>query len=139
MDTCGKALGAILFQGEVGKDIPVASASRTLNKSECNYSTTELECLEIIFGFISLDLIFVRKKFIILSDHRPLIWLFNIKDPLSRLARWRIVLKEYDYEVRYKPDVQNLNVDILSKMYTIQEIKTKIIYVFLKILKHKNE
>jgi hypothetical protein len=41
------------------------------------------------------------RKFIILSDHRPLKWLFNLKDPLSKLARWRIQLKEYDYEIRY--------------------------------------
>lgn len=44
----GKALGAILSQIQNEKDLTIAYASRTLNKSENNYLTTELECLGII-------------------------------------------------------------------------------------------
>ncbi|KAF0692845.1 Retrovirus-related Pol polyprotein from transposon 412, partial [Aphis craccivora] len=64
------------------------------------------------------------RKLIILSDHRPLTWLFNLKNPLSKLARWRIQLEEYDYEIRYKPDA-------LSRMYSIQEIKDESYEEFL--------
>jgi len=28
-------------------------------------------------------------KFKIITDHRPLVWLFNVTDPVSRLIRWR--------------------------------------------------
>jgi len=38
----------------------------------------------------------------ILTDHRPLSWLFNFKDPVSRLARCRIELEQYNYEIVYK-------------------------------------
>jgi len=29
-----------------------------------------------------------------LSDHKPLTWLFYLKDPLSKLARWQIIKEE---------------------------------------------
>jgi hypothetical protein len=104
-DASNKASGAILSQGEIGKYLPIAYASRTLNKSENNYSITELECLVIIFGVKQFRPYLYGRKFIILSDHRPLTWLFNLKNPLSKLARWRIQLEEYDYKIKYKPGV----------------------------------
>jgi len=39
-----------------------------------------------------------------------------VKDPGSRLLRWRIKLEEYDYEIVYKPGVQNSNADALSRI-----------------------
>lgn len=122
-DASTKALGAILSQEQDGKDLPVAYTSRTLNKSESNYSATELECLAIVFGVKQFRPYLYGNKFIILSDHRPLTWLFNLKDPLSKLARWRIQLESYEYEIKYKPGVQNGNVDALTRMYNITEIK----------------
>lgn len=56
------------------------------------------------------------KKFTILSDHRPLVWLNSIKEPGSRLTRWRLRLAEYDYEIKYKPGKQNCNADALSRI-----------------------
>ncbi|KAL4103382.1 hypothetical protein QTP88_018759 [Uroleucon formosanum] len=130
-DASGKALGAILSQGEISQDLPIAYASRTLSKCESNYSTTELECLAIIFVVKTFRPYLYGRKFIILSDHRALSWLFNLKDPLSKLARWRILLEEYDYEIKYKPGVLNSNVDALSRMYTIHEIKEESYPAFL--------
>jgi len=40
----------------------------------------------------------------------------SVKDPGSRLLRWRIKLEEYDYELVYKPGVQNSNADALSRI-----------------------
>ncbi|KAL4153632.1 hypothetical protein QTP88_001465 [Uroleucon formosanum] len=124
-DASGKALGAILSQGKIGKDLPIAYASRTLSPSDSNYSTTELECLAIVYRIKQFRPYLYGKKFTILSDHRPLAWLFNLKDPLSKLARWRIKLEQYDYVIKYKQGVQNGNVDALSRMYTINEIKNE--------------
>jgi len=92
-NSSGKVLGAILSQGEVGSDLPIAYSSRTLNKAECNYSATKLECLAVIFGVKTFRLYLYGRKFTIPTDHRPLSWLFNLKDPLSRIARWRIELE----------------------------------------------
>jgi len=47
------------------------------------------------------------------TDHKPFIWLFNVKDPGSGLVRWRLKLEEYDYEIVYKKGTKNQNVDAL--------------------------
>jgi len=43
----------------------------------------------------------------------------SVKDPGSRLLGWRIQLEEYDYEIKYKPGVQNGNADALSRIHSI--------------------
>ena len=51
-----------------------------------------------------------------MTDHKLLTWVFNVKDPSSRLLRWRLKLEESDYEVVYKPGVRNINADALSRI-----------------------
>jgi hypothetical protein len=48
------------------------------------------------------------------TDHRPLTWIFSVKDLSSRLLRWRLKLEEYEYEVKYKKGSSNTNADALS-------------------------
>ncbi|KAL4153158.1 hypothetical protein QTP88_000991 [Uroleucon formosanum] len=64
------------------------------------------------------------QKFTIITDHKPLTWLFSVKDPGSRLLRWRIKLDEFDYEIQYKSGKTNLNADALSRIKEINLIET---------------
>jgi hypothetical protein len=43
-DASNEAIGAVLSQGLIGKDLPIAYASRTLNNPEKNYPTIEKNC-----------------------------------------------------------------------------------------------
>lgn len=114
-DASNYAVSAILSQGEINKDLPIAYASRTLNKSEGNYSTTEKECLAIIFGTKVFRPYLYGRRFKIVTDHKPLEWLFNFTDPSSKIVRWRLKLEEFEYEVIHKKGKLNCNVDSLSR------------------------
>ena len=50
MDTSDTETGAVLSQVIIGKDLPVAYASRSLNKAEVNYTTSETELLAIVWA-----------------------------------------------------------------------------------------
>lgn len=46
----------------------------------------------------------------------PFTGLFKVKDPGSRLVRWRLKLEEYGYEICYKSGTQISNADVLSRI-----------------------
>lgn len=118
-DASDKAIGAVLSQGEIGKDLPIAYASRTLNKAETRYSTIERELLAIVWSVKQFRPYIYGRTFKIVTDHKPLTWMFNIKDPGSRLMRWRIKLEEYQFTVVYKQGKLNTNADYLSRIHVI--------------------
>lgn len=115
-DASAFAIGAVLSQGPISKDLPIAYASRTLCSAETKYSTIERELLAIVWAVKHFRPYLFGRKFTLVTDHRPLTWLFSIKDPGSRLARWRLKLEEYDYNIVYKPGKINKNADALSRI-----------------------
>lgn len=115
-DASNVAIGAILSQGTIGSDKPIAYASRTLNTSETNYSTIEKELLAIVWACKYFRPYLFGRKFTIITDHKPLQWVMNLKEPNSRLTRWRLKLSEYDFTVIYKQGKHNTNADALSRI-----------------------
>lgn len=115
-DASNVAIGAVLSQGTIPSDKPVAYASRTLNETETRYSTIEKELLAIVWACKHFRPYLYGRKFTIYTDHRPLIWLFNLREPSSKLVRWRLKLEEYDYKIIYKKGKYNTNADCLSRI-----------------------
>jgi len=99
--------------------LPIAFASRTLNKAEINYNTTEKELTSIVWGIKVFRPYLFGQHFNIITDHRALVWLFNIADSGSHLTRWRLKLEEYQYTIHFKPGVHNTNADGLSRIHGV--------------------
>ncbi|KAG7303852.1 hypothetical protein JYU34_010754 [Plutella xylostella] len=112
-DASGYALGAILSNSD---NRPVAYSSRNLNKAELNYPTVEKELLAIVWAVKYFRPYLYGRKFKILTDHKPLVYLFNIRDPSSRLMKFRMALEEYDFVVEYVRGKDNAAADALSRV-----------------------
>lgn len=114
-DASNEAIGSILSQGPLGRDLPVSYYSRTLKKHEVNFSVTEKELLSIVDSVKHFRPYLFGQRFTVVTDHKPLTYLMNCKEPSSRLVRWRLKLLEYDYDIRYRPGKSNANADALSR------------------------
>jgi hypothetical protein len=82
---CG--LGTVLSQGPVGKDLPVAYASRSLNSAETNYTNSEKELLAIVWATKYFRPYLSGRRFKVVSDHKLPVWVMNVKNPGSQLMR----------------------------------------------------
>ena len=49
------------------------------------------------------------------SDHESLKWLYSLKEPKHRIARWIEVLSEFDFELEYRPGRKHSNADAMSR------------------------
>lgn len=120
-DASGYAIGAVLSNSN-GR--PIAYASRSLNKAEKNYPTIEKELLAVVWAVKYFRPYLYGRTFKILTDHKPLVYLFNLKDPSSRLFKFRLALEEYNYEIEYVKGSENCVADALSRIkITSKELK----------------
>jgi hypothetical protein len=75
------------------RDLYIAFASRSLAPAEKRYAQLDKEVLAIVFGVKKFEQYLLGRKFTILSDHRPLEYIFSEKRGVSPLASSRIKLK----------------------------------------------
>lgn len=104
---------------EDSSEKPIAFASRTLAKTEWNYSQLDKEALAVIFGVKHFYEYIYGRPFTILSDHKPLLWIlieYKATPPMAsaRLQRWWLLLGAYQYSIQYKAGSAHANADALS-------------------------
>lgn len=51
------------------------------------------------------------KFFVVFSDHKPLIYLYALKEPTSRLTRIRLDLEEYNFVIEHIRGKDNVVAD----------------------------
>ncbi|GFY31011.1 retrovirus-related Pol polyprotein from transposon opus [Trichonephila clavipes] len=110
-DASGVGIGAVLQQNQK----PIAFASRTLNKTERNYTVTERECLAVIWALNKFKTYFGPLPVKVITDHAALTKLTNGKNLSSRMIRWALKLSEFNIEWEHRPGVQNVVADLLSR------------------------
>ena len=116
VDASPFGLAAILTQKSSDVIKIISFASKALSPTEQRYSQLEREALAVIWGCQHFHLYIFGKPVIVLTDHQPLVTIFNESTGHRniRLERWALKLTMYDATLKYIPGAIN-PADYLSR------------------------
>lgn len=115
-DSSRDACGAVLSQKFGDSELPIAYASRSFTKSDFHKPTILKELIAVHWAIKYFHCYVYNTQFLVKTDHRPLVHLFSMKDPTSKLTRIRLDLEEYNFEIQYIKGKDNVCADALSRI-----------------------
>ena len=116
-DASDVAIGYILSQLDNDKREHVIEYSgRALRRAELNYSVTDKEALAVVEGFRHFHTYLYGNHTTVITDHIALEHIHKNPKITGRVARWNILLQNYDYTVQYKKGKLNTNADAVSRL-----------------------
>ena len=110
------AIGAVLSQEFENGVHPIVYIHRVLSSAGRNYSTTEKECLALVWAIKKLRPYLEGYKFKAITDHSALKWLQALKEPTGRLARWALELQQWDLWIEHRKVAMHWVPDALSRV-----------------------
>ena len=116
VDASGYGAGACLAQWQNGQHKVIAYASMSFSPTQQKYSTTDREITALRWGVKTFRAFLYGVHFIIYTDHRPILYLHNMKMVESRLARTVEDLAEFSFTIKYCPGVDHTVPDALSRL-----------------------
>ena len=126
VDCSGSKMGAVLLQRDGQGERAVAFDSKSLSKSQRQYSVTKKELLAAVTFVQQFRHYLLGRKFTLRTDHAALQWLVNFRNPDGLLARWLEILGEFQFEIVHRPGRLHEAPDALSRRPDpTQEVSTQ--------------
>ena len=116
VDASSSGAGACLMQKQGQIYRVIGYNSMTFSQTQRNYSTTERELCAIRWGCEAFKPFIWGISFVLYTDHRPLIFMYNMNTSSARIQRTLEELSQFDFDIRYLPGVKNEAADFLSRM-----------------------
>ncbi len=85
----------------------VANASWSDNKMQAKYNSYEGECFVVFWVVSSFRCYFYGSPFTLIIDHQLLKFLMELHQLTRKLAKWALILQEYDFDIIHKPNRVN--------------------------------
>ena len=122
-DASRNGLGGWLEQVQPnGKYRPIAFASKKTSNAERQYPVHKIEFLALKWCVTEKfkDYLY-GKSFVIYTDNNPLTYVLKSAKLDATSQRWLSQLEQYDFTIEYKPGVNNIVADALSRIYDTEE------------------
>lgn len=110
-------VGGVLLQKQQNSDSfrPIAFYSRKTSPEEKNFHAFELETLAVICSLKKFRVYLLGQQFKVVTDCSALRATFSKRDILPRVARWWLLMQEFDCSIEYRPGTKMTHVDALSR------------------------
>ena len=102
---------------------PVAFFSRTLNSHEVKHHPVEKEAAAIVESIRAWRHFLLGRNFTVITDQKSVGYMYDRKRRSKikndKIARWRVELSQYQYNVKYRPGKDNVVADTFSRIAAI--------------------
>ncbi|GBG67474.1 hypothetical protein CBR_g608 [Chara braunii] len=116
-DWQSQAISAVLTQqGTDEREHVIEYASKTLSQVQSNYEACKGECLAVVWGIEHFRPYLYDQKFVLVTDHQPLLSLRHNTDYTGTLGRWAVRPQDYDFDIRHRATRQHGNADGLTRL-----------------------
>ena len=115
-DASDNGIGAVLMQNFNGTLFPISYASKKLSSSESHYTTTEKECLAIVWAVKKYYNYLYGREFILQTDHECLTYINKTKFSNNRIMRWAMYLQNFQILIEAIKGSANVGADFLSRV-----------------------
>ncbi|CAJ2637620.1 unnamed protein product [Trifolium pratense] len=117
-DAAGRGIGVVLMQGKQ----PIAYFSKALSDGNLAKSVYEKELMALVLAIQHWRHYLLGKAFVVYTDHRSLKHFLQQRISSPDQQCWLAKLLGYQFEVVYKPGVENKAADALSRCYDEGEL-----------------
>jgi hypothetical protein len=123
-DAAGRGIGAVLMQQRK----PVAFFSKALSQGNLAKSVYEKELMALVLCIQHWRHYLLGKQFTVYTDHKSLKHFLQQRITSPDQQCWLAKLLGYQFEVKYKPGMENRAADALSRCYDEAEFSTLVSY-----------
>ena len=115
-DASDTTFGAVLTQKFNENERPIQYMSQRLSTTQRKWPILQKEAFAIYCAIEKFRHYLQGSKFTIMTDHRPLEFLFSaeIKNPM--VQRWALKISSMGPDIKYLPGKQNVQADFLSRL-----------------------
>lgn len=115
-DASSQGFGAVLLQKDEENTLhPIHYMSKKTNPQQEKYGSYELEALAIVEAVKKFRNYLIGTKFKIVTDCAAFQKTLSKKDLTPKIARWALMLEEFEYEIVHRPGKKMPHVDALSR------------------------
>jgi transposase InsO family protein len=122
-DASNTGIGGVLFQPQTEENTIMATnivniCSKKLHSYQRNYPAYKKELWAVVYCLRQFhSFIWGRTDLVILTDHKPLVYILTSENLSPALQQWLDVILDYRFVVQHRPGILNQMPDALSRMY----------------------